>query len=54
MKYANKRSQLKKRYNYLAERRKLEELQAELFNNQNDLDELLLEKRNIYNEYLTR
>lgn len=54
MKYATKRSQLKSRYNYLAERRKLEELQAELFNNQNDLDELLLEKRNIYNEYLTR
>ena len=54
MKYATKRSQLKSRYNYLAERRKLEELQAELFNNQNDLDELLLEKKAIYNEYLTR
>ncbi len=54
MKYATKRSQLKSRYNYLAERRKLEELQTEFFNNQNDLDELLLEKKAIYNEYLTR
>ena len=53
-KYASKRSKLKSRYNYLKERRNLEEVQESFINNQNKLNKLLLEKEDIYNEYLTR
>lgn len=53
-KYHLKRIQLKKRYNYLNERRKLEIVEKEFINNQSKLNKLILEKRDIYNEYLTR
>ena len=53
-KYATKRSRLKMRYNYLNERKELEEKQDELMMKQYELNKLLLAKKDLYDEYLTR
>ena len=42
------------RYNYLNERKELEEKQDELLMKQYELNKLLLAKKDLYDEYLTR
>ena len=53
-KYAIKRSRLKMRYGYMKERKELEEKQDELMMKQYELNKLLLAKKDLYDEYLTR
>ncbi len=53
-KYNNKRNKIKRRYGYIKEKSKLKDVQRHFIDNQNKLNKLLLEKKDIYNEYLTR